>query len=356
MFNQRKAKLLEKASQKGCNIIGCCTPENIFYATGFWGEGNLLIQEDKTTLYVSSLEYQRASQFSKDCEVVIIPEGKNFPNVIAESIRKRKIVFDDTSQSTSATLRRLLEDRVIFDPQSFYGVRVVKEAGEIEAISKASKVIDKLYDRSSEIIKPRLSEREIAAVLVAEAIRLGCDLPNYRSSLSPLIISSGEHGAYPHFDLSDRVLKPGDLVVVDLFLRYHGYFADCTRTFAVSKVSKEVRGVYENVKEAQERGVHSISPGVSGGDVDKASRSFLEKNKLGKFFVHATGHGVGLEVHEPPWIREKSKSRLEKKAVVTVEPGVYIPRKLGVRIEDTIVVSERPDVLTRFTKDLLVLS
>jgi Xaa-Pro aminopeptidase len=176
-------------------------------------------------------------------------------------------------------------------------------------------------------------------------------------SLDAVIIAGGENAALPHADVSDRVLKKGDLLIADIFFRYKGYCSDCTRTFAIGAVDKDRRTAYNAVLEAELKGIELARVGVTGRSVHDGVKSELDKRDLGRYFTHGTGHGVGIDVHEEPSLGARSAATLEPGDVVTVEPGVYLPGKYGVRVEDTVVVRENQSrVLFNNPKDeLLVL-
>jgi Xaa-Pro aminopeptidase/Xaa-Pro dipeptidase len=177
----------------------------------------------------------------------------------------------------------------------------------------------------------------------------------YKSTLNPLITAGGPNGALPHAQVTGRKFANGDLIVVDLTLRYKGYVSDATRTFGLGKVSEKEKQVYEIVKESQKRGLQAVKLNASCKSVDDACRNYIKKNGYGKYFIHSTGHGIGLEVHELPNISYRSTATLKKNMAVTVEPGIYIPKKFGVRIEDSVIVDDKPILLHKFTKELVVI-
>ena len=142
--------------------------------------------------------------------------------------------------------------------------------------------------------------------------------------------------------------------MVDLTLRYNGYVSDATRTFGLGKISENAKEVYEIVKESQKLGIKAVKPKASCKSVDNACRKYIENKNYGKYFIHSTGHGIGLDVHELPAISYRNKTKLEKDMAITVEPGIYIPKKFGVRIEDSLIVREKPIIMHNFTKDLII--
>jgi Xaa-Pro aminopeptidase/Xaa-Pro dipeptidase len=187
-------------------------------------------------------------------------------------------------------------------------------------------------------------------------MKMGANPPSYKSTLNPLIIAGGPNSALPHAEVTDRKFRKGDMIVVDLTLRHAGYIADATRTFVLGSATKEMNKVYEIVQEAQKIGLKMANAGMTCGQVDAVCRNLIADRGYEKLFIHSTGHGIGLDVHEPPWLRMKNDEELRSNMVVTIEPGIYIENKFGVRIEDSIIINDgKPQVLNKFTKDLLVL-
>ncbi|MEM3437306.1 MAG: aminopeptidase P family protein [Nitrososphaerales archaeon] len=355
MFKKRRELLLEAARKNGCEIVASATPQNIFYTTGFWGSGTAIIKEDSTYLLTSPLEGERAKKNAKDCDVIVSKIGKSLKDLVLEYIgSKGKVCFDDVEMSLQFSIKKALKDDVIFDPDLFYSVRRIKDDEEIANITQAGKIADKLFDYISTIIKPRIRERELASEILSRAIKSGCDIPSYASTQNPIIVASGPNSSFPHADLTDRRLSNGDVITIDIVIRFNGYVVDTTRTFALGRVNDRVKKIYEIVKSAQEEGIRAVKPDAITEEVDKKVRDIINTRGYGEFFIHGTGHGVGLDVHEPPLLRMNSKEVLKENNVITIEPGIYIPNKFGIRIEDTILVSERTKPFTNFPKDLLI--
>jgi Xaa-Pro aminopeptidase/Xaa-Pro dipeptidase len=170
-----------------------------------------------------------------------------------------------------------------------------------------------------------------------------------------LIVASGKNSSLPHAQPTSRKIRKGDLVTIDLTLRYNGYISDATRTFAIDSIKEEQRKIYNIVKEAQEEGIANLHDGVEAGEIDRVCRSIIEKYNYDKYFIHSTGHGIGLDVHEPPWIRSNSKQLLRDGMSITIEPGIYLT-KYGVRIEDSLLVTKNGcKVFNKYTKELVTL-
>jgi Xaa-Pro aminopeptidase/Xaa-Pro dipeptidase len=191
-------------------------------------------------------------------------------------------------------------------------------------------------------------------------MKLGANPPSYRSTLNPLIIAAGPNSALPHAEVSDRKFMRGDMIVVDLTLRYRGYIADATRTFALISATSEMKKLYEVVKQSQQKGINAANEGTTCGVVDAACREVIEKSGYAKYFLHSTGHGIGLDVHEPPWLRIRNDEVLKTNMAITIEPGIYLRDKFGIRIEDSVIVNATGNGnvmnLNAFTKDMIVLS
>jgi Xaa-Pro aminopeptidase/Xaa-Pro dipeptidase len=353
--NSRRKNLL-KASQKiGCDSIVAFEPENLFYMTGFWGEAiGLLEKGGKTTIISPELEVGRAKSESIDCNVITSDRGQGLISELVKKIKNKKVCTDCQNYEMMASLKKSVP-KIKHSTAPFYDARIIKDAQEITILKKASKIIDEMFELCSKKIKKGQRESELQALLMSYAIRHEMFDTGYKSTLNPLIIAGGPNGALPHAQVTNRKFANGDLIVVDLTLRYKGYVSDSTRTFGLGSVSKEAKSVYEIVKESQKLGLKAVKPGASCKSIDDACRDYIKEQKYGKYFIHSTGHGIGVEVHEMPNISPKSTTKLAKNMAITVEPGIYIPKKFGVRIEDSLIVQEKPIVMHKFTKDLNVI-
>ncbi len=215
-------------------------------------------------------------------------------------------------------------------------LRIRKEPAEVEALAAAAAGVDRVLARiPAEVRFSGRSERAVARDIVDMTLEEGHD------SASFWIVASGPNGASPHHEPSDRVIGPGDLVVVDFGGRRDGYCSDVTRTFVVGDPSPEAVEVHRVVAAAQEAGREAVRPGVTAEEVDAAARRVIDAAGFGEFFVHRTGHGIGLETHEDPYLVAGNGTVLEAGMAFSVEPGVYLPGRFGVRIEDIVVVTDR---------------
>src|SRR5262245_33003140 len=213
-------------------------------------------------------------------------------------------------------------------------LRMIKDAAEIDALRKAGAAIDRVHARLPEFLMPGRTEADVAAD-IAEAI-----VAEGHSGVAFIIVGSGPHGADPHHECSDRELRAGDIVVVDIGGPYEpGYNSDSTRTYSIGEPAPEIARRYSVLQRAQQAAVEAVRPGVTAEQVDAAAREVLAADGLAEAFVHRTGHGIGLSVHEEPYIVAGNDLRLEEGMAFSVEPGIYFPGQWGARIEDIVIVT-----------------
>ncbi len=320
---------------------------NIFWLTDFWGGGVAVVHEDRTVLFTSPLEEGRARELGQEVEVRTVERWSDMPKTVAKHTGSGSVTIDDAR--VAGTLKSANPR-----PETFLEARRVKDEVELERIARASAGLDEIFKALQRTIKPGLSEWKIAAEVMKVATLNGLTPSGSDTALSPTIVASGENGALPHSELSGRKVKTGDFVVADIYFRYQGYNSDETRTFAVGKADGEMKRNYEAVLEAQEDAMQLVTEGTSCKSVHNKAVGTLEKHGIAKYLNHSIGHGVGIDIHELPRISRLSTETLLRNDVVTDEPGVYFPGRYGIRIEDTLKTGRKPQQLTRFTKDLLV--
>jgi Xaa-Pro aminopeptidase len=213
-------------------------------------------------------------------------------------------------------------------------LRMVKDAHEIEALSTAGAAIDRVHAEVPQFLRPGRTEAEIAADITNAIVAEG------HSEAAFVIVGSGPNGADPHHECSDRELRPGDIVVVDIGGPVEpGYNSDCTRTYSLGEPARDVAGQYAVLQRAQAAAVAAVRPGVSAESIDAAARDVLAEAGLAEYFVHRTGHGIGLSVHEEPYIVAGNDQPLAEGMAFSVEPGIYLPGRWGARIEDIVIVT-----------------
>ncbi len=354
-MKERRKNLIKFSKRIDCDTLVTFEPENLFYLTGFWGEAiGILEKGGNTTIIAPELEVGRAKEESENCNVITGQRGVGLISSLVTKIKKNKVCTDCNDFSIMTSLKKSIP-KIKSSNEPFYNSRIIKDEKEIKILKKGSKIIDEMFEICSKKMKVGQKESEIQAILMAYAMEQQMFDTGYKSTLNPLIIAGGPNGALPHAQVTQRKFRKGDLVVVDLTLRYKGYVSDSTRTFAIGKISQQASEAYEIVKESQKLGLKAVKPNVNCKDVDFTCRKYIEDKNYGKYFIHSTGHGIGLEVHEVPTVSYQSETLLKENMAITVEPGIYIPNKFGIRIEDSLIVKQKPIVMHKFTKDLVTI-
>ena len=308
---------------------------NVRYLTGFGGTNGACLCGPETRLFLTDFRYtERAADEVEGWEVVTVRD--DWLGGIAERLVGR-VGFEDDHVSVRL-LERLgakLPDGVemVAAGGAVEKLRRVKDEGELAAIAAAAELADEVWGWSLEAGLGGRLEREVAAAAEARIRELGGE-PSF-----PTIVAAGPNGALPHAEPGERRIEPGRLVVFDMGAKLDGYCSDGTRTFAVGEPGERPREVYETVLGAQAAALDAVKEGIGGEELDGVAREAIEAAGHGEHFGHGLGHGVGLEVHEAPRISPRSEDVLEAGEVVTIEPGVYLPGELGVRIEDLVVVT-----------------
>ncbi len=355
MKDRRRRILQNYQKSTGCDTIITFEPEDLFYLTGFWGEAiGILDKNANVTIIAPELEVGRAKDESVDCNVIQSDRGMS-SLVALKKFLKGKVCTDCQNYSVMQSLKKS-SPKIKNSIEPFQKTREIKDEKEITLLKKASKIIDNMFNLCTEKIKAGQKESELQSILMSYATENEMFDTGYRSTLNPLIIAGGPNGALPHAQVTNRKFRKGELIVVDLTLRYKGYVSDATRTFALGKISDQEKQVYNIVKESQKLGLRRVKPKTNCKSIDSACREFIANSNYGKYFIHSTGHGIGLDVHEFPTIGPKSTTKLQNNMAITVEPGIYVPKKFGVRIEDSLIVKyKKPLLLHKFTKELLTL-
>lgn len=360
----RASRLAELVAQEGLDALivgdlvrpgdsGADAISDIRWLTGFGGSSGLAVVGDEEPVFITDFRYAERAERDVAAEFErVIATGRMLP-VLAEHLRGR-VGFDD-SQTSVRSLHKLkaeLADGVKLVPTQgrLAQLRRIKDAEEIEAIAGAARIADEVYEWLCERGFAGRTEREIAVAAQTRMRELGADGPSFEA-----IVAAGSNAALPHHEASERAVESGELLLIDMGAKLHGYCSDCTRTFAVGEVGDAEREIYELVKQAQQAGLNAVRPGAEGTAVDAASRHAIDAAGHGELYGHGLGHGVGLEVHEAPRLAKTSEDTLQSGDVVTVEPGLYLPGQFGVRIEDLVVVEDDGfRNLSGVTKDLRV--
>jgi len=312
-------------------------PANITYLSGFQGARALLVPEDgQSVLYVSGVNCEQAKEEAKDFAVELIKRGENLMEKIAKQASAKKLSVDSLSIENWRILAKAVggEENLELANDLVKGMRNIKSQQEIDLIREACKIADIGAQIAQKTIREGITQNQVAAEVEYAMRKAGSE-----GAAFDTIIASGYCCAYPHGSTFNRVIRNEDFVMVDVGAIYKFYRSDLTRTFILGQLSEKQIHLYSLVKQAYQKAFEAVKPKVAASEVDKAARKVIEDAGFGKFFVHNTGHGVGLEVHEGPTLSPESKDILEEGNVITIEPGVYLPAFCGVRIEDTVVVT-----------------
>ncbi len=314
---------------------------SLTYFIGFQGPTAMLVPPDgESTLYVYGTNYELTKAEGKGFRVEKVKSDENLLEKVARQAKDCKIkhlIVDAIGVTEWQTLAKEFpqQNALEVNNEPVEALRRVKDAQEIELMRKAGEITSAGMKVASETICPGIKEYEIAAEIEYTMRKLGSGPTAFET-----IVASGPSSAFPHGGCSDRVIREGDFVMVDIGATYKYYCSDMTRTFIAGKPSPKQQIIYDVVKDAQESAFKIIREGVRIADVDIAARQVIEAAGFGYDFVHRLGHGVGLEVHEPPSLNQQTKDVLTASNVITVEPGIYLPGFGGVRIEDTIFVQK----------------
>ena len=311
---------------------------NLRWLTGFSGSSGLALLGPEERLFFTDFRYtERAErEVGPEFERVTIERG-----LIPDTAGRLhgKVGYDD-AQTSVRNLNKLSE--IAPDGVELVAVsglveklRRHKDSWELEAIAKAARISDQVYEWIFERGVVGRTEREIMLDAHQRLRELGAEDPSF-----PAIVAAGENSALPHHDSSDREVQRNEILLIDMGAIANGYCSDCTRTVATGELEDEARKVYEVVRSAQAAALDAIRPGVEGTEADAVARDAIIADGYGDEFGHGLGHGVGIEVHEAPRLSRRSEEQLEAGDVVTVEPGVYLPGRFGVRIEDLVMVTD----------------
>lgn len=318
--------------------------ENCRYLSGFTGsEASLLITKDKNYFITDARYIEQARKEVVGFELICRSLNQSMFEKIAQLIKLEnltKLAFESEylTYANYLKLREALYSKVQLIPIKEFveKYRSVKKREELVLIKKATEIAMKAFSLCLKEIRPGVSEKEIANAFINYALQFGAD----RIAFEP-IVASGTRSSLPHGTASNKSIEKNDLLIFDFGVVYKGYHCDCTRTLVVGKPSQKQKELFSLVLKAQQEAFAKIKPGVPAAILDKCARNVIEKAGYGAYFRHSLGHGVGLQVHEAPYINQKNKTKLQPNMVFTVEPGIYLPDFGGIRIEDLVVITKK---------------
>jgi Xaa-Pro dipeptidase len=366
MTAQRISKLIQLARPSGFDCIAIMPGPNMHYFTGLHFHLSerptlaLFPVNGQPALIVPAFEASKTERSPIEWQVFTYADGQD-PFEAFDAAGKA-LSLSSARIGVEAYKMRMLEFRLMANaaPHAeldvadalIAGLRLIKDPDEIASMRRAIKITEQALDDVLDVIRAGLTERQVANELLIALLRRGAE----SIAFEPLI-QSGPNAALPHLTSTERVLQPGEVLLLDFGITIDGYTSDITRTFVVGAASDEIKKVYELVKQANAAGRAAARPGATGQDVDRAARKVIAEAGYGQYFTHRTGHGLGLEGHEPPYLVEGNNVPLEVGNTFTVEPGIYVPGLGGVRIEDDVLITKQgAESLTTYNREMTVIT
>ena len=352
---QKKAILRKKLSTFGVDAILVTDLVNVRYLSGFTGTSGYLIITQKHALFVTDFRYKEQAHDEVKGFKIRIERSERSGEIkdISDTYRIRTLGFEDHNVAY-AFYKKLSKKRIKLKPLTGISesLRIVKTEAELSLMKTAVKRAETAFRKLQPLIKPGVTEEKLALKLEELLKKEGCKILPFG-----VIVASGFMSALPHAKPTSKALQKGDLVVFDWGGECEGYYSDMTRTVLLNgkNISRQ-KELYYTVLEAHKRAAASIKPGIEAAIVDAAARDYIDDKGYDEFFGHGTGHGVGLEVHEKPFVSWRSNETLKENMVFTVEPGIYLPKFGGVRIEDLVVVKKNgSESLNTLSKKLKII-
>ncbi|MDR1693366.1 MAG: Xaa-Pro peptidase family protein [Oscillospiraceae bacterium] len=346
-MTERLKKIRSIAAEKKLDALLLTGEVSRFYATGLRTSAGIALITPEETVFITDFRYIEAAKakLGGNFSVEMSKPGRKQSAIVAEYIPKAKrigVEGDILTLNAAKGWKKALGDlglkgvKFLSVEDSLHTLRAVKTQTELAAMRKAQRIAERaLADVLDGILRPGVTERDICAEIVYRMLKYGAE----RTSFDPIVVS-GPNGSLPHGEPSDRAIRRGDFVTMDIGCVADGYCSDMTRTVAVGEATDEMRKVYRTVLAAQAAGIAVAKAGVAGREIDAAARAVITGAGYGDYFGHGFGHGVGLEVHEGPNASPSEERALPAGAVISAEPGIYLPGKFGVRIEDVVVLTE----------------
>lgn len=350
-------KKLQALIPKNVDGILIVSPENRLYFTHFASsDGYLFVTRDDALFLTDSRYIEAAQKKVQNCRCEeLVSLSKQLPSIAKEmGFSSLLTEADRLTVSLLSSLRKTfgkIRLSTVGTDKIINSLREIKTEEEIKNILLAQNIAERAFEHILKFIKPGISERDISLELDYFMLKNGAQALSFET-----IAVSGVKSSMPHGVPDGKIVENGDFITMDYGAVVNGYHSDMTRTVAVGKVSDKQRKVYNTVLTAQKNVIDFVKEGVSLSDADAAARNVIADAGYGEFFRHSTGHGVGIEIHEAPFVSPRAKAKLKKGNVITDEPGIYIPGEFGVRIEDMLLITENGcENFTRAPKELIII-
>ena len=351
------ARIREELLNRGLDAVLVTDEKNQRYAAGFpFTDGAVLVSREKAFLLTDSRYIEAAGQQAEGVEVRLFDKERPLSELLKQAVAEtgaQKIAAEDQKLSHAGFLdwEKKLGLRLESAGDFFESLRAVKTGEEIASMIRAQRISEQALEELLHILRPGMTEREAAAELVYRMLRHGSE----GNSFDPIVVT-GSKTSMPHGVPGDKVIQAGDFVTMDFGCLKDGYCSDMTRTVAVGSATDEMKNVYDIVLKAQLAGIAAARAGVLGKDIDAASRRVITDAGYGEYFGHGFGHCLGLDIHEPPFAGPRGDKPLPAGSVSSAEPGIYLPGRFGVRIEDVMIIRETgAEVITRAPKNELII-
>lgn len=345
-----------KLPEYGIDAMLLSSAPGEFYGVGFHGEGYVVVTAGECRYFTDSRYIEAAEKTVTGAAITMTDRNRSYPALLQQAIDDlgiRKLGFEDRYMTVAQYnyLNNALQVELVPAQGLVNDLRAAKDQEELDAMVKAQRIAERAFDEILKFIKPGVTEKEIAAKLEYDMLRFGAQ----KMSFDPIVVS-GPNGSLPHGVPSDKKVANGEFITMDFGCIYNGYCSDMTRTVALGEPTEEMRKVYNVVLQAQLAGLAASKAGVTGKSIDAAARKVIEDAGYGEYFGHGYGHSVGIEIHESPNANTRDETLMPVGAAVSAEPGIYLPGRFGVRIEDVAVMTEDGCMdITKAPKDLIVL-
>lgn len=348
-------QIAAKLPEYGLDAMLITSEPGEFYAVGFHGEGVVLVTPNETWYFTDSRYIEAAGELVEHANIDM-PKGRGYLETVEKLIKEHdlKVVGFEEDYMTVAFYKRWSEGlsaEMKGASTMLESLRGSKDDEEVEAMIAAQTIAEKALADTLEQLKPGMTEKEVAAYLEYKMVCYGAEKKSFDT-----IIASGPNSSKPHAVPGDRKIQNGDFVTIDFGCMVNGYCSDTTRTVAVGEPTEEMRKVYDTVLQAQLAGIAAAKAGLPGKDIDAAARKVIDDAGYGEYFGHSFGHSLGIEIHENPNASPSNSEPMPVNAVISAEPGIYLPGKFGVRIEDVLILKEDGCVdITKYPKELIIL-
>ncbi|PGK68115.1 aminopeptidase [Bacillus thuringiensis] len=354
-MNVRITNIQKQLHNYGIDGLLITKKENRQYATNFTGSAGVVLIAAHKAIFITDFRYVDQAKTEIKAAEIIMHKG-NLEEEVANQVSKlniQKLGIEDNNMTLQQfkKLQKYIHTEMVPVCEIIEDIRLIKDTSEIETMKIAATIADEAFHHIVTFLKPGISETDVRDELEFFIRKKGAT-----SSSFQIIVASGVRSSLPHGVASNKIIERGDIVTLDFGALYDGYCSDITRTVAIGEPSEEFQKIYNVVREALKRGTEAIKPGETAKSIDDITRNYITEHGYGQYFGHSTGHGLGLEIHEPLRLSQESKATLQEGMVVTVEPGIYIPNWGGCRIEDDIVITKDGyDVITKSNRELIII-